>query len=55
LVSWFVNDQPAVVVTRDGAIIVVVLLTVRDGLVDHMHAVGDPVGLERAAGRPPRR
>jgi RNA polymerase sigma-70 factor (ECF subfamily) len=49
VVSWFVNDQPAVVVTRDGNIIVVVLLTIRDGLVDHMHAVGDPIGLARAS------
>jgi RNA polymerase sigma-70 factor (ECF subfamily) len=50
LVSWIINGQPAVVVTRDANIIVVLLLSIRDGLVDHMHAVGDPVGLARASG-----
>jgi RNA polymerase sigma-70 factor (ECF subfamily) len=50
LVSSFVNDQPAVLVTQDGAIVVVVLLDIRDGLIDHMHAVGDPIGLADASG-----
>jgi RNA polymerase sigma-70 factor (ECF subfamily) len=50
LVSWFVNGKPAIAVARGGSIIVVVLLTIRDGLVDHMHAVGDPIGLMRASG-----
>ena len=50
LVSSFVNDQPAVLVTRDGSIIVVLLLTIHDGLIDHMHAVGDPIGLANASG-----
>jgi hypothetical protein len=49
LVSSFVNDQPAVLVTQDGSIIVVVLLTIRDGLIEHMHAVGDPIGLANAS------
>jgi RNA polymerase sigma-70 factor (ECF subfamily) len=49
VVSWFINGQPAIVVTRDGTIIVVVLLSIRDGLIEHMHAVGDPVGLARAS------
>jgi RNA polymerase sigma-70 factor (ECF subfamily) len=49
LVSWFFNGQPAIIVTRGGAIIVVVLLRIRDGLIDHIHAVGDPVGLARAS------
>jgi RNA polymerase sigma-70 factor, ECF subfamily len=53
LVSGIVNGQPAVVVTRDGNIVVVLLLDIRDGLVDHMHAVGDPVGLARASGTSP--
>ena len=48
LVSCFVNDQPAVLVTQDGCIIVVLLLNIRDGLVEHMHAVGDPIGLANA-------
>jgi RNA polymerase sigma-70 factor (ECF subfamily) len=49
LVSSFVNDQPAVLVTRDGSIIVVLLLNIRDGLIEHMHAVGDPIGLANAS------
>jgi RNA polymerase sigma-70 factor (ECF subfamily) len=49
LVSWFVNDQPAVLVTRDGSIIVVLLLNIRDGLIEHVHAVGDPIGLANAS------
>jgi RNA polymerase sigma-70 factor (ECF subfamily) len=49
LVSSFINDQPAVLVTLDGAIVVVLLLNIRDGLIEHMHAVGDPVGLENAS------
>jgi RNA polymerase sigma-70 factor (ECF subfamily) len=50
LVSSFVNDQPAVLVTRDGSIIVVLLLDIRAGLIEHMHAVGDPTGLADALG-----
>ena len=50
LVSWFVNDQPAVLVTQDRRILVVLLLDVHDGLVTHMHAVGDPIGLANASG-----
>ena len=49
LVSWFVNDQPAVLVTHDGSIIVVLLLTIGDGLIEHVHAVGDPIGLANAS------
>ena len=49
LVSWFVNDQPAVLVTKDGSIIVVLLLNIRDGLIEHVHAVGDPIGLANAS------
>ena len=49
LVSWFVNDQPAVLVTQDGSIIVVLLLNIRDGLIEHVHAVGDPIGLANAS------
>jgi RNA polymerase sigma-70 factor (ECF subfamily) len=49
VVSWFINGQPAIVVTRDGAIIAVVLLSIRDGLIDHLHAVGDPIELARAS------
>ena len=49
LVSWFVNDQPAVLVTQDGKIIVVLLLNMRDGLIEHVHAVGDPIGLANAS------
>jgi RNA polymerase sigma-70 factor (ECF subfamily) len=49
LVSWFVNDQPAVLVTQNGSIIVVLLLDIRDGLIDHLHAVGDPIGLANAS------
>jgi RNA polymerase sigma-70 factor (ECF subfamily) len=49
LVSWFVNGQPAVLVTRDGSIIVVLLLNIREGLIEHMHAVGDPIGLASAS------
>jgi RNA polymerase sigma-70 factor (ECF subfamily) len=45
LVSWFVNDQPAVLVTADGNILVVLLLNIRDGLIEHVHAVGDPIAL----------
>jgi hypothetical protein len=48
-VSWFVNDQPAVLVIRDGSIIVALLLNIRDGLIEHMHAVGDPIGLANAS------
>jgi RNA polymerase sigma-70 factor, ECF subfamily len=51
LVSWSINQQPAIVVTHDGVIIVVVLLTLRDGLIEHVHAVGDPIGLARASDR----
>lgn len=51
LVSWFVNDQPAVLVTQDASIIVVLLLNIRDGLIEHMHAVGDPTGLANSARR----
>ena len=47
--SWFVNDQPAVLVTKDGSIIVVLLLNIRDGLIEHVHAVGDPIGLANAS------
>jgi len=53
LVSSFVNDQPAVLVTQDGSIVVVLLLDIRDGLVEHMHAVGDPIGLANASGQVP--
>ncbi|HKF35182.1 MAG TPA: sigma-70 family RNA polymerase sigma factor [Jatrophihabitantaceae bacterium] len=49
LVSSFVNDQPAVLVTRDGYIAVVLLLKIRDGLIEHVHAVGDPIGLSKAS------
>ena len=49
LVSSFVNDQPAVLVTQNGTIIVVLLLNIRDGLIEHMHAVGDPIGLADAS------
>jgi RNA polymerase sigma-70 factor, ECF subfamily len=49
VMSWFVNGQPAIVVSLDGSIIVIVLLTIRDGLIEHMHAVGDPTGLARAS------
>jgi RNA polymerase sigma-70 factor (ECF subfamily) len=48
LVSSFVNDQPAVLVTQNGSIVVVLLLNIRDGLIEHMHAVGDPIGLANA-------
>jgi RNA polymerase sigma-70 factor (ECF subfamily) len=54
LVSSFVNDQPAVLVTRDGRIIVVLLLDIRDGLIEHMHAVGDPIGLANASADQPK-
>jgi RNA polymerase sigma-70 factor, ECF subfamily len=54
LVSWSINQQPAIVVTHNGVIIVVLLLTLRDGLVEHLHAVGDPIGLARASERPIR-
>jgi RNA polymerase sigma-70 factor (ECF subfamily) len=54
LVSWFINQQPAIVVTHNGVIVVVLLLTLRDGLVEHLHAVGDPIGLARASDRPSR-
>jgi len=54
LVSWFINQQPAIVVTHNGVIVVVLLLTLRDGLVEHLHAVGDPIGLARASDRPIR-
>ena len=49
LVSSFVNDQPAVLVTLDRKIVVVLLLNIRDGLINHMHAVGDPTGLANAS------
>ena len=49
LVSSFFNDQPAVLVTRDGYIAVVLLLKIRDGLIEHVHAVGDPIGLSKAS------
>ena len=49
LVSSFVNDQPAVLVALDGSIIVVLLLNIRDGLIEHVHAVGDPIGLANAS------
>jgi RNA polymerase sigma-70 factor (ECF subfamily) len=49
LVSWFVNDQPAVLVTQDASIVVVLLLNIRDGLIEHVHAVGDPIGLADAS------
>jgi len=49
LVSSFFNDQPAVLVTRDGYIAVVLLLKIRDGLIEHVHAVGDPIGLSNAS------
>jgi RNA polymerase sigma-70 factor (ECF subfamily) len=48
LVSSFVNDQPAVLVSQDGVIVVVLLLNIRGGLIEHMHAVGDPIGLANA-------
>ena len=49
LMSWFFNGQPAIVVTSGGTIVVVVLLGIHDGLIDHVHAVGDPVGLSHAS------
>jgi RNA polymerase sigma-70 factor (ECF subfamily) len=49
LVSSFVNDQPAVLVTQDGVVLVALLLNIRDGLIEHVHAVGDPVGLANAS------
>jgi RNA polymerase sigma-70 factor (ECF subfamily) len=49
LVSWFVNDQPAVLVTLNGRIIVVLLVNIRDGLIENIHAVGDPIGLANAS------
>ena len=49
LVSSFVNDQPAVLVTLDRKIVVVLLLNIREGLINHMHAVGDPTGLANAS------
>jgi RNA polymerase sigma-70 factor (ECF subfamily) len=49
LVSLHIHDHPAVLVTRGGVIEIVVLLDIRDGLIRHVHAVGDPTGLARAA------
>jgi RNA polymerase sigma-70 factor (ECF subfamily) len=49
LVSLFIHDHPAILVTRDGAIVIVLLLDIRDGLVTHIHGVGDPAGLAQAA------
>jgi RNA polymerase sigma-70 factor (ECF subfamily) len=55
LVSSFINDRPAVLVTQDGAIVVVLLLSIRDGLIEDMHAVGDPIGLATQSRRDVRR
>ena len=49
LMSWFFNGQPAILVTSGGTIVVVLLLRIRDGLIEQVHAVGDPVGLSRAS------
>jgi hypothetical protein len=48
LLSWIINGQPAVVVTRDAIIVSVLLLGIRDDFVHHVRRVGDPVGLVRA-------
>jgi RNA polymerase sigma-70 factor (ECF subfamily) len=46
LVSAPAGDHPGVLAVRDGRVVTVVTLTVRDGRVDHIHALVDPVGLE---------
>jgi RNA polymerase sigma-70 factor (ECF subfamily) len=51
LVSLMVEDQPAVVVSLDGAIAIILLLEIRDGRVHHLHAVGDPMGLAQETRR----
>jgi RNA polymerase sigma-70 factor, ECF subfamily len=51
LMSLAVGDQPAIVVTRESTIVVLLLLDVRDGVIDHVHAVGDPIGLARSTRR----
>jgi RNA polymerase sigma-70 factor (ECF subfamily) len=51
VVSFVVNGQPALVHSRGGNIVVVLLLTIEDdGLIHHIHTVGDPVGLARSSG-----
>jgi hypothetical protein len=51
--SLAVGDQPAIVVTRESTIVVLLLLDVRHGVIDHVHAVGDPIGLARSTRREP--
>jgi RNA polymerase sigma-70 factor (ECF subfamily) len=45
LVSAPAGDHPGVLAVRDGRVVTLVTLTVRDGRVDHIHALVDPVRL----------
>jgi RNA polymerase sigma-70 factor, ECF subfamily len=44
-VSLPTGRQPSVAVLRDNRVVAVVTLTIRDGLVHHIHALADPVKL----------
>jgi RNA polymerase sigma-70 factor, ECF subfamily len=44
-VSLPTGRQPSVAVLRDHSVVAVVTLTIRDGLVHHIHALADPVKL----------
>jgi RNA polymerase sigma-70 factor, ECF subfamily len=46
LVSAPAGDQPGVLAVRDGRVVALVTLTIRDGRVDHIHALVDALRLE---------
>jgi RNA polymerase sigma-70 factor (ECF subfamily) len=45
LMSMSVRGEPAIIVTMDHRIAVLLLLEVRDGLIHHIRAIGDPAAL----------
>ena len=49
LVPMPVNGGPGVLVYQDGHLLAVIALSVRDGLIDHIHAIANPVKLAYAA------
>ena len=42
LVSIPVNGEPGILVSREGEVFALVVLTTRNGLVEHLHAIADP-------------
>ena len=42
LVSIPINGEPGILASRNGRVFALIVLTTRNGLVEHLHAIADP-------------